>query len=628
MSGGLPRKSHGHPPGHHPALRCGLLPPAVGSLWLCLALCTLQAETVPSLPHLTDGQDRPSLAALTPKAEAISQANALYAEAVCNGSEANTAASLYQFRQIAALDPHFVEAQVKIANILLQSGQFESALQQLQTAAKANPGSIAIETALGYTQRLRGHNDEALRLCRDALTHDSSQVTAMRVILEVAVDKDDLAGGVQQVKSILQAAGPSVPVSAWLTLARLYVDVARSYVHPSNREAILETLLPIYQQAASIMPTEIDTLSLLADTYRDLGRKHEALKTLKKAIDLEPANVDILLRCADLETELGWKTEALHDYEQAYNLNPSLTGLREMLAQLYLDNARFADAARLLQEALVDTPDNADLEIDLGIAYEGSHQEEKADACFQKIFTSAACPPEAYLKLAVFQLARQQVTEAGKTLAAAEKRFPDSAKIRFYQGIQCRYDKKYDEALQRLDEAHELATASGSTLLDTGYYLECALTMNLAGHKNRLEQTLREGLARYPDNPDLMNELAYFWADQCTHLSEALSLSKRAVELEPDNGPILDTRGWVFFQLGRPKDALPYLQRAAIMTNNDPVVLQHIGDAFLKLGHRREAIAAWQLALEKAPHNGDLANRIDAAQAQANNAHLRSAPHP
>jgi Flp pilus assembly protein TadD len=80
--------------------------------------------------------------------------------------------------------------------------------------------------------------------------------------------------------------------------------------------------------------------------------------------------------------------------------------------------------------------------------------------------------------------------------------------------------------------------------------------------------------------------------------------------------------------MGQAKDALPYLQRAAFMTNNDPVVLQHVGDAYLKLGLRREAIATWTRALEKAPRNGDLANRIDAALAQAKNAHLRSAPTP
>ena len=109
---------------------------------------------------------------------------------------------------------------------------------------------------------------------------------------------------------------------------------------------------------------------------------------------------------------------------------------------------------------------------------------------------------------------------------------------------------------------------------------------------------------------------------------EARDLFCQIVVLDPDNGPILGTLGWVYFQMGRPKDALPYLQRAAIMTNNDPVVLQHVGDACLKLGLGREAVAAWTRALEKDPRNGDLANRMDAILAQAKNAHLRSAPNP
>jgi tetratricopeptide (TPR) repeat protein len=125
-----------------------------------------------------------------------------------------------------------------------------------------------------------------------------------------------------------------------------------------------------------------------------------------------------------------------------------------------------------------------------------------------------------------------------------------------------------------------------------------------------------------------MNELAYFWADEGQHLDEALALSRRAYALDPDNGPLLDTYGWVYFQMGQAKDALPYLQRAAIMTNNDPVVLQHVGDAYLKIGQRREAIATWTRALQKDPHNGDLADRIHAALAQAKNAQLRSAPRP
>jgi tetratricopeptide (TPR) repeat protein len=614
-------------------------------MMFCLAVCSLATvradnggaspaplsapETSPST-HITDAQDRLMSGQLRPVAEARSQANALYAEAMLlpEGLANDPQKAMTLFRQIVALDPSFTDAQIKLADTLLQSGRLDQALTQLQSAAAAHPNSIPIEVALGYTQRLRGQNDEALRLCTRALISDSSQSEAMRVLLEIAGEQDDLAGGVLHIEDILKAGGARVPGSAWLNLARLYLEVARGGAHPLTGDVIVKTRLPILQQAAAKSPPDVDTFILLADTYRDLGRKAEALKMLQRAGALEPSNVDIILHCADLESDLGQKADAITDYENAYALNPGLPGLREMLGGLYLDNQRYDAASRLFEEALADSPQNPGLEIDLGIADEGSHHPEKAQACFQRVFDSINCPPEAYLKLAFYQLEHKEVKEAGETLASAQAHFPQSARIRYYEAIQHRYEKNYDAALACLAQVRTLALGSEAGALDPGYYLESALTLNLAGQKDQLEAVLREGLSRYPDNPELMNELAYFWADQGRHLPEALALSRRAAALNPDNGPILDTWGWVYYQMGQARDALPYLQRAAFMTNNDPVVLQHVGDAYLKLGLRREAIATWTRALEKDPRNGDLANRIDAALAQAKNVHLRSAPNP
>ena len=506
---------------------------------------------------------------LSPMGEKRSQANALYAEALLlpEGLAGDQQQALGLFRQIVALDPSFTDAQVKLANSLLQSGQLDQALAQLRTAAVSHPDSIPVEVALGYTQRLRGENEEALHLCTRALKRDSSQSVAMRVLLEIAGDQNDLAGGVIHIEDILKAGGSDVPASAWLNLARLYQEVAQSETHPPAIDAILKTRLPIFQQAVANLPPNVETLTLLADTYRKLGRKDEALKEIRRARSLEPSNVERIIDCADLESDLDLKADAIRDYENAYALNPGLPGLRERLGGLYL-------------------------------------------------------------KLALFQWDHKEVKEAGETLASAQVHFPESTRFCFFEAIQHRYEKNYGAALASLAQVRTLASGHEADALDPAFYLESALTLNLAGEKDQLEAVLHEGLNRYPDNPELMNELAYFWADQGQHLPEALALSRRAATLDPDNGPILDTWGWVYFQMGQVKDALPYLQRAAFMTNNDPVVLQHVGDAYLKLGLRREAIATWTRALEKDPRNGDLANRIDAALAQAKNAHLRSAPNP
>jgi tetratricopeptide (TPR) repeat protein len=474
----------------------------------CVVLCfpgTLQAETVTSTSqgavmsgptHITDEQDRMGSGHLSPVAEARSHANALYAEAMLLpedvASDQQTALDL--FRQIVALDPSFTEAQIKLANLLLQTGQLDQALAQLQTAAGAHPDSVPIEVALGYTQRLRGENDDALRLCTRALRHDSNQSVAMRVLLEIASDQNDLAGGVLHIEDILREGGSSVAASAWLNLARLYLEIARAERFPPSSEVILRTRLPILREAADKPDSDVATLTLLSDTYRDLGRKIEALSTLRRAAEIEPSDFDIALHSADLESDLGQTADAIKDYEKAYALNPGLPGLREMLGGLYLDAQRYEDASRLFEEAVSDSPQSPALLIDLGIAYEGAHHPDKAQACFQQVFNSVTCPPEAYLKLAVFQMEHEEVKQAASTLVAAQSHFPESARIRFYEAIQHRYEKNYPAALACLAEVRTLATGAEAGALDPGYYLECALTLNLAGQKENLANVLQEGL--------------------------------------------------------------------------------------------------------------------------------------
>jgi tetratricopeptide (TPR) repeat protein len=614
-----------------------------GLLWPCLSLEPAglragppvvvpvpAAKPVPAVVHITDGQDRMMSGQLRPAAEKRSQANALYAQAMLRADDAAVGQPSVTdlFSQVVKLDPSFIDAQIRLVNLYLQAGQVDRAMTQIRSAAAENPDSIPVQAALGFTLRLRGENDEARRLSTHVLLRDPTQSLAMRVLLEVASDDNDLAGGVLHIEDILTAGGAAVPASAWMDLARLYQEIAQGAVRPPGGDVILRTRLPMLREAATKPPASIETLKLLSDTCRDLGRKDEALSALQQAAALDPSQVDILLHCADLESDLGRNAEALATYEKVYALNPDLPILRGLLGDLYLTSSRYADAIPLFEAALAQSPQDAGLNIDLGIAYEGAHHPDQAQACFERVFGAVACPPEAYLKLAFFQLDHDETKQAGRTLDHALARFPQSAEIHFCQAVRYRHEKNYPAAVDSLAQARALAIGPDAGALDPYFYLESATILSLAGRRDQFEMTLQEGLHKYPDNPEIMNELAYFWADERSHLPEALALSRRAATLDPENGPIEDTRGWVYFQMGQPKDALPYLQRAAFMTNNDPVVLQHVGDAYLKLGLRREAIATWTRALEKDPRNGDLTNRIDAALAQAKNAHLRSAPTP
>jgi tetratricopeptide (TPR) repeat protein len=57
------------------------------------------------------------------------------------------------------------------------------------------------------------------------------------------------------------------------------------------------------------------------------------------------------------------------------------------------------------------------------------------------------------------------------------------------------------------------------------------------------ERDLKRALELHPDQPLVLNYLAYVWADRGVHLDEALRMLRRAVEQRPDDGYVLDSLG-------------------------------------------------------------------------------------
>src|SRR5206468_1714348 len=88
---------------------------------------------------------------------------------------------------------------------------------------------------------------------------------------------------------------------------------------------------------------------------------------------------------------------------------------------------------------------------------------------------------------------------------------------------------------------------------------------------------------------------------EAVNLEEAISLSGKALSLEPDNGYFIDSLGWAYYQQGKYPDALRELKRAVDRAKEDPVIFEHLGDAYAKNGLEEDALAAWEKSLSLDP---------------------------
>ena len=104
----------------------------------------------------------------------------------------------------------------------------------------------------------------------------------------------------------------------------------------------------------------------------------------------------------------------------------------------------------------------------------------------------------------------------------------------------------------------------------------------------------------------VLNYLGYSWVDQGINLDEAFGMLRRAVELKPRDGYIIDSLGWAHYRMGRFDEAVRELERAVDLKPADPVINDHLGDAYWRVGRRLEARFQWNHARDLNPDPEDL----------------------
>ncbi len=123
---------------------------------------------------------------------------------------------------------------------------------------------------------------------------------------------------------------------------------------------------------------------------------------------------------------------------------------------------------------------------------------------------------------------------------------------------------------------------------------------------DKSEADFRKALSISKDQPTVLNYLGYSLIDRGVKLDEAIAMVKKAVELKPNDGYIVDSLGWAYFTLGDYDQAVSYLERAVDLNAADSTIAQHLGDAYWHSGRKLEAQFQWQHAKDNHPEAADL----------------------
>jgi tetratricopeptide (TPR) repeat protein len=269
----------------------------------------------------------------------------------------------------------------------------------------------------------------------------------------------------------------------------------------------------------------------------------------------------------------------------------------EDLALIYLQLARWLD------------PQHDLAILSLADLYEFLKVPGRAIAVFDAMPESSPLYRNAQIQRALNLDQMERTDEARKALQDLIAKWPNDLEAIQALGNVLRGRKQFAEAAEAYSRA--LALIPNPTTQHWIYFYFRGIAYERTKQWPKAEADLRRALDLIPENnargrAQVLNYLGYSWVDQGMNLEEGLAHIRKAVELTPEDGYIVDSLGWAYYRMGRYDDAVVELERAIELRPEDPVINDHLGDAYWRAGRQLEARFQWNHARDLKPEPDDL----------------------
>lgn len=342
-----------------------------------------------------------------------------------------------------------------------------------------------------------------------------------------------------------------------------------------------------------------------AQVLSQLGRTDDALAIVDAIFGRQMDPAVALLR-ADLVDGTSVAYDAVATPAEG------MADIYHVIAGLVKDEAPEAFTLMYTRSANYLDPDNTPAVLMTAGLLEDLGQYDLANATFASVSADDPSFHAAELGRAEALHSAGRTDAAIEVLEALTRSHPALPQVWATKGDTLRQTERFDEANDAYTRAITLYNDENSAKWFVYY------TRGITNHALDLwpaaEADFRAALALRPDHPQVLNFLGYSLVERGEKLDEALGMIETAAAARPDNGAIIDSLGWVYFQLGRFEEAVGHMERAASLEPIDPVINDHLGDVYWAVGRENEARFQWNRALSfdaKADEAGRIRDKLE-----------------
>lgn len=518
------------------------------------------------------------------------KAIAHYLAAVIYAGQGDNEASIKSMAQVPELDPGAVTPMEQLIRAYLRDEKFEEALQVCEKAVAQRPDQAALQIVLGQIYHRFGRFDEAMNAFQTAIKLDPENVLGYGALVELQESRNDLTAAIDLYERLIALSPDS---------AGLYYQLALVLIRIDDKEGAIEAL----RKTLELNDRLVRAQYLLGVVYLELNQNEECIAQLRTYMQGRPNDMDAADNLAGAQARLGRYEQAIALFQRILSSNQAQPQHHIASMYLHLRAKRYEEVPKL------SPPEGApyfDMILRALAQAESGAVPELLDKSLESTEGDLDAECGQYLNNLLYLFGEQ---DAGQWLYDSLTRLSEKVNARVLHLVRARTlmaMNQHEQAIPILDSV--LANFPPDQWVH--YYL--AICHEELGHFADTEKHLEAYMQFTPDDPDILNFLAYLYAEEGINLDRAETLLNKALEADPENPYYLDSLGWTYFKQGRAEEAVQYIQKAIYgMDTDDAVLRDHLGDAYLLRGDVESARGEWQRALRLDPDLPGLREKLE-----------------
>ncbi|PIS10712.1 MAG: hypothetical protein COT73_07875 [Bdellovibrio sp. CG10_big_fil_rev_8_21_14_0_10_47_8] len=480
--------------------------------------------------------------------------------------EGNHQKAVESFKMVLIYDPESPQVYLRLSAEYVKIGLLTQALENAESAVEKDPKFVDAHLLLGGLYSTLKVYDKAFKEYETVLKLDPKNSEAPLYMGALYAEQKQYDKAVGYFQRLGQSENFSTPYLAWYYVGRIRTEQGGK-AHQTAAEAA-------FKKALQAKPDHVESVLALGSLYAKMSQT-------KKAVDLyqkfqreygpNPRLAEILAQnyLEDEQYELAAEQLQIVESYSDDALNAKLK-----LSLIYIEQKKYSQAIAKLKDVLQQVPDSDKIRFYLAAIYEEINQRSDAIDHFQQIPAASQYYGEAVVHAAYLLKQDKQVDEA---LALVSKALEKRDDVPQFYAVQA---SLLDEKGQ-YHQAAELLTKGSKKFPDNVQLRFFLGTMqDRLGDKQQVVESMKQVLEMDPNHVQGLNYLAFTYAESDKNLEEAEGLVRRALSIEPKDGYVLDTLGWILYKKGKFQDSVKVLESAHRYQPNESIIAEHLGDAY------------------------------------------------